>query len=322
MNIMMVASGDLWAGAEVMVHQLVQVLSTDDNVKLCAVLLNKGRLAEEIQKIGVEVHVVDEAQHSFFTLCLAVRKLVKAFSPNVIHSHRYKENLVVWLATLGNSSTSLVATQHGMPEIIDADISFKRRFRTNLFFRLLSYGFDRTVVVSEEMQQHLLGSYGFTKKNVTVIHNGISMPKVSYCREEDRVVVGTAGRLFPVKDFLLFVEVANMVIQESEVADFVIAGDGPQYKLLKDTLISYGLEDRFQLLGHQDDMASFYKSLDIYINTSVHEGIPMSVLEAMSYALPVIVPEVGGFPEIVDNNKQGFLIKNRQKKNILNDCCS
>ena len=81
-----------------------------------------------------------------------------------------------------------------------------------------------------------------------------------------------------------------------------------------------GLCDRFKFLGHQDDMAKFYNSLDVYINTSVHEGIPMSVLEAMSYGLPVVVPKVGGFPEIVEDGISGYLIDARDPAVFCDQC--
>ena len=58
-------------------------------------------------------------------------------------------------------------------------------------------------------------------------------------------------------------------------------------------------------------MDTFYKSLDVYINTSIHEGIPMSLLEAMSHGLPVVVTKVGGFPEIVDQGVNSYLIDSR-----------
>lgn len=124
------------------------------------------------------------------------------------------------------------------------------------------------------MQQFLLGSYGFSKENTTVIHNGISIPENLSHRVDQRLVIGTAGRLFPVKDFTLLVGIANLVVAENNMVDFVIAGDGPQYEMLKKKIISYGLQKRFTLLGHQDDMDAFYRSLDVYVNTSIHEGIP------------------------------------------------
>ncbi len=163
------------------------------------------------------------------------------------------------------------------------------------------------------MRRAMLGYYGFSTKNVTVIHNGISIPDDVSRRFGRRMVVGSAGRLFPVKNFSLLVDIAHLVITQSDVLDFVLAGDGPQRPVLEEKIRSHGLQERFRLLGHQDDMDVFYRSLDVYINTSVHEGISMSVLEAMSYGLPVVAANVGGFPEIVQNGEQGFLIEGHNK---------
>ncbi len=311
MRVMVLASGDLWAGAEVMVYQLACGLTAITGLELCVVLLNDERLARELRKIGIEVHVVDESKHSFPSIVRTVSRLVAVFSPDVIHSHRYKENLLAWLVTRSMRKVRLVATQHGMPELAGRDIGITAKLRIWLSFRLLSRFFDRTVVVSEEMQQSLVGSYGFTDNCLKVIYNGICLPEVVIQRANKRMTVGSAGRLFPVKDYSLMVEIAKLVVAHNDMVDFVLAGDGPERHMLEGKVTEAGLHDRFRFLGHQDDMDTFYKSLDVYISTSVHEGIPMSVLEAMSYGLPVLVPNVGGFPEIVEEGISGYLIDGR-----------
>lgn len=311
MRVLIIASGDLWAGAEVMVHQLARGLVGKAGVALRVVLLNEGRLASELLNLGIEIHIIGESKYTFLSLARLVRKLVIQFSPNIIHSHRYKENLLAWLVALGRHNIKLVATQHGMPEVASTAQSMASRFRTAFFFRLLSCCFNRTVVVSEEMKQALIGSYGFSVDNVIVIHNGICIPMNVISHSGERVVVGSAGRLFPVKDFSLLVEIAHYVISQNEMIDFVLAGDGPQRSMLEYKVREYGIQDRFTFLGHVDDMDNLYQRLDMYINTSVHEGIPMSVLEAMSYGLPVVVPKVGGFSEIVEDGVSGFLVDGR-----------
>ena len=109
----------------------------------------------------------------------------------------------------------------------------KQRFKSELFFRILSVGFDRTVLVSEEMRRALVGRYGFADKDVIVIHNGIRVPGMRGARSSTRVIVGAAGRLFPVKDFPLLVEVARVVVEQSGCSDFVVAGDGPELAKLE-----------------------------------------------------------------------------------------
>jgi len=72
--------------------------------------------------------------------------------------------------------------------------------------------------------------------------------------------------------------------------------------------------------GHLDVMEPFYRKLDIYLNTSIHEGIPMTILEAMSYGLPIIAPKVGGIPEVVQDGVEGFLIDSRDPQAFAEKC--
>lgn len=320
MRVLVLASGDLWAGAEVMVYQLTCGLVAVTGVELCVVLLNNERLAEELKEIGVEVHIIDESKQPFLAIVRAVSRLVSVFSPDIIHSHRYKENLLAWLVTRSMRNVRLVSTLHGMPELTGRDIDIPARLRVWLSFRLLSCFFDCTVVVSAEMLQSLVGSYGFTDKGIKVIYNGICLPESLIQHANERMTVGSAGRLFPVKDYSLMVEIAKLMVAQSDMVDFALAGDGPERHRIEENIRKAGLHGRFKLLGHLDDMDMFYKSLDIYINTSVHEGIPMSVLEAMSYGLPVVVPKVGGFSEIVEEGICGYLIDDRDPSEFSDRC--
>ena len=320
MRVLLIASGDLWAGAEVMVYHLACGLAAVNDLELCVILLNNERLAEELKKIGIEVHIVDESKRPFLDIIRAVSRLAAAFAPDIIHSHRRKENLLAWLVTRSMRHVRLISTQHGMPEVAGKNRGVSAKLKVWLSFRLLSCCFDCTVVVSEEMRHSLVGSYGFTDKRVAVIYNGISPPATTIQHTQKRMTIGSAGRLFPVKAFSLFVEIAKQVVAQNDTVDFVLAGDGPERLMLEKKVKKNGLQERFRFLGHQDDMEAFYKSLDVYLNTSVHEGIPMSVLEAMSHGLPVVVPRVGGFPEIVEEGISGYLIDDRNSS-VFSDRC-
>ncbi len=311
MRVLILASGDLWAGAEVMVYQLVCGLKEFDSMEIQVVLFNDGRLAEKLKNNRVDVRILNEAQQSIPILVKKLYTLVKEFSPHIIHSHRYKENLLAWLVTRAMRRIRLVATQHGMPETAGEKQTYKGSLRSGLFFYLLSLGFQKTIVVSQEMRSLLLGKYGFSKKKLEVIHNGILLPPEFEKTVSGSYLVGSAGRLFPVKGYDFFIEVAVKVIRMNEHVQFVIAGDGPEQKRLERMIGDFGLRNQFTLIGHVDDMSGFYGDLDVYVNTSVHEGIPMSVLEAMGHYLPVIVPNVGGFPEIVEDGENGYLVVER-----------
>jgi len=116
------------------------------------------------------------------------------------------------------------------------------------------------------------------------------------------------------------VEIAKIVSKKSKNVRFVLAGDGSERDKLESIIERYGLQKSFTLIGHTENMDYFYKDLDLYINTSIHEGIPMSILEAMSYGLPVIAPEVGGIGEIIDDGVEGYLIHGRDPEDFAERC--
>ena len=308
MHICHVISGDLWAGAEVMACQLLKSLQLSQGIKLSVLLLNDGRLASELRESGIQVFVISEQDNSFIKIFLTAFRLFSNNPPDVFHTHRYKENFLGYLLSIFMSS-HLVATQHGLPEF--KKISFIETIKSRLNFFLLRFFFHQVVAVSEDIKSFFIDEYFFDKKRVITVHNGVNLPVHSqYKVDFFRFIIGSAGRFFPVKDYFLLVSVAKFLLQESGVY-FVLAGEGPQRESLEKLIEDSLLQDHFHLVGHKEDMDSFYSGLSVYINTSVHEGIPMTILEAMARGLPIIAPRVGGIPEVVDDGVQGFLIDGR-----------
>jgi L-malate glycosyltransferase len=307
-----IASGDLWAGAEVMVSQLVAGLRTYLELRLDVVLLNEGKLATEIRDCGVKVHVLDEKRLSFLSLASGLYRILSACKPDILHSHRYKENFLGFMMSLRFPGMKLVSTQHGMPELgKSGDLVHRLLRKMNNYCQVK--GFDKVVTVSQDMRRRYLTEYGHRESRTVAIHNGIRMPDRFAARQGERGLrIGSCGRLFPVKDYPLMVEVARQVVSKNRDVKFVLAGDGPDMDKIRGLVEKYGLGENFRLLGHVDDMRGFYQSIDVFINTSVHEGIPMSILEAMAYGVPVVAPAVGGIPEIIDDQVDGFLVKERE----------
>jgi len=314
-------SGDLWAGAETMAYNLLIHLKEYDDLDISVILLNEGRLAVELRASGHTVHVIDESKHSFWNIFKKARMIFASNPPDIVHSHRYKENLLAYLSSLFCRKTKLVSTLHGLPEAYTKQPGLVQIFifKAN-FIGLARYFF--TVVVSEDIRTVLVSRLGFRNDSVQVIHNGVQIHEFNLSKNGGGpFVIGSSGRLFPVKDYPLMVEIARAVTSTG-VNDvrFELAGDGPEMPALETLIQSYNLSDSFSLKGHQSDMASFYRGLDVYLNTSLHEGIPMTILEALSHGLPVIAPAVGGIVEIIDDGIDGFLIDSRNPQDYADKC--
>jgi glycosyltransferase involved in cell wall biosynthesis len=316
-----ILSGDLWAGAEVMALRLIRELVKAPELSLSVVLLNEGRLSRELAALGIPITVLDERRENIPTLVVRLRKLFSNSPPAVVHSHRYKENFLAYLASRPGNSVRLVATQHGMPEIDGKGVGLKYRAATRLNFALLRKRFHRVVVVSREMREIFVRMLGFPEGKVHVIHNGVPFPATIPDRgKRGEFVVGSSGRLTAVKDYPLMVEIARRVVGDSPDVRFELAGDGPEGPSIARRISECGLEQVFRIRGFVEDIESFYDGLDLYLNTSRHEGIPMALLEVMSLGIPVVAPDIGGIGEIVEDGVSGFLVPRRNPAIFAERC--
>ncbi|NLD91129.1 MAG: glycosyltransferase [Fibrobacter sp.] len=296
-----------------MAFHLIRTMADSNSISVSAIIFNNGRLADELKNAGVDVTVFEESRYSFPVLVYKVFRKLRSKKIDLIHSHRQKENILALIVSVLLRNTGLVSTLHGMPENPSTKLTIHSIIRKLNFF-LLSRFFSCTVAVSNDIRDILINR-GFSKRKIITIHNGIPLPSFDTDSKKDTsrsFTIGTAGRLVPVKDFGLFIDIAFFLRNHQNI-HFLLAGDGPLEQDLRCKVSELGLNN-FSFSGKIDDMNLFYKQIDIFMNTSIHEGIPMTILEAMSRGIPVIAPCVGGLPEIIENGVDGFLI---QKRNLM-----
>jgi len=323
LTVLHIFSGDLWAGAEVMVFNLLNQLKDDQGLKIMALSLNEGTLTDKLRGAGVELYIIPEAAHSFLKIFLKALNLLKRRKIDVIHSHRYKENLLALLLAKTMGVKRLVSTLHGLAEPpVKQNRENSVHLKTKMDYFLLKHYFSRVVAVSHEMKKVLVKKYRFKEEMVDVIYNGISLPSgtPSPRPANDRIHIGTVGRMVPVKDFDLFLEVAAEVVRENDRVRFSILGDGPLKQHLVETAKELKISKYVDFLSPIPDPFPYYQSLDLYLNTSLHEGIPLTILEAMACGKPVVAPNVGGLPEIISHGEHGLLVPGREPKGFVNSC--
>lgn len=289
---------------------------------LLAFSLNESTLTQKLREVGIKTYVVSENKYNFPQIYKEILRILKRHRPDVIHSHRYKENLLAFLLHPFFPSARLLATIHGLPESFPKEKRLKSNSISRLNLFILRKYFSHIIAVSEEMRDTLFQEFGFSSRKIEVIHNGIGLPPEIDAISQNCFHIGTAGRMVPVKDYNLFLDVAAAVTKEAPHTRFSILGDGPLKDELKKRAIKLQLDGRVNLLPPQPDPFPYYNSLELYLNTSVHEGIPMSILEAMACGKPVIAPKVGGIPEIVSHAKEGVLVDGRKPEDYAYACLS
>jgi glycosyltransferase involved in cell wall biosynthesis len=323
-----VISGDCWAGAEVQAATLIRALCSSRQLRVSAIVLNEGRLAHELRQAGAVVKVIPEARNSFPRIFAQALLFVRQQRVQILHSHRYKENLLSHLLALRCRIPVRVQTKHGMPERFTGWNSLRQAVNQQLDQWSGRWAADAVIAVSAEMTPALSRAYGSRK--VVAIRNGIDTANVAsrLSREEAKAligcasapVIGMAGRLEPVKRVDLFLGMAKIVAEQVPDAQFIVAGDGSLRHSLIALARQSGLAGNVRFLGHREDIHDVLRALDVLVMCSDHEGLPMVLLEAMWLGVPVIGRSVGGIGEVLDNDRNGLSVSSANPADLAAAC--
>lgn len=313
------ASGDLWAGAEVQVATLLEALKQFSDLKLSALLLNRGRLSEELALRGIPVTVCDESCLGGVQLLRAVSDHLKEARPDILHSHRYKEHILGALAGKSAHNSITVQTYHGLEEHLPGWAGLKMNLYNGINVAVGKATADGIVGVSSDITDVLKGRY--PTADVRCIRNGIDLARTAVTVEcsvmraqlgiaPDAFVVGTVGRLMPVKGFEYLIEAFAQFCRRHGLrkSKLVIVGDGPLRTVLEQSAESQGITDHVMFLGVRTDVYNVMSVFDVFALSSLHEGVPMVLLEAMALGVPIVASRVGGIPEILEDSKEAMLV--------------
>lgn len=324
-----IASGDLWAGAEVQIATLLRNLAQTEELRLSAILLNPGRLAQEIRGCGIDVRIIPESQKSFLAVFSEAATYLASRGVRILHSHRYKENVLGALLAHRCRIPFVVRTQHGLSEPHVGFRQIKQKLIQRLDRFVARWATDRVISVSSEMSRHLAQQVNSQK--IVIIPNGVDPAivhsELSVAEARDRLgvprdchVLGAAGRLEHIKRLDIFLEAAKLLSAERRDTWYVIAGEGKEEARLRALTQSLGLGDRVMFLGHRDDIYDVLRALDILVLSSDHEGLPMVLLEALCLGVVVVARAVGGIPEVIQNGVNGILVDLPDPRDLADAC--
>jgi len=161
-------------------------------------------------------------------------------------------------------------------------------------------------------------------QKIIVIPNGVKSNQkreLSLKREMGfdvkETVIGTVGNLREVKDHKTFIKVASEISKKFQNIKFLIAGKGPLERELKKFVELYKLKKKVVFIGFIKEIEKIYSAIDIFVLTSFWEGCPLSILEAMSFGIPVVSFSIGDVPYIIENGEDGFFVKDRDFSELI-----
>ncbi len=184
---------------------------------------------------------------------------------------------------------------------------------------------DMVVSVSEEDQRDVVARGIIPSDRIMTIQNGVDSHREPLDRQDARrvlglgaevPVVGMVGRLSRQKAPDDFLRVAALVAQEVPVATFLVVGDGPMREDLERMAADLGIAGQVRFLGVRNDVPLLTAALDVFALTSLWEGVPFSILEAMAAGKPVVATAVNGVGEVVEHGRTGFLAPPQDVKGL------
>ena len=299
-------------GTERLVVELARRLQDRIPTMVCC-LDAAGSWAHELTGIGVQVVALERGGGFRPGLGHSVAGLARRHDATVIHAHHYSPFVYSCLARVWRPGAQIVFTEHG--RLSDSPPSSRRRLANRVLARVPS----RVFTVSEDLKRHLVDE-GFAAGALEVIYNGIEIGPVPSRTTRDDVrrqlgasdgtfVIGTIARLDPVKDLGTLLEASARVHADRPIVVAII-GDGSERSNLEGRAKELGITAQVRFLGHREDARRWLAGCDAYVNSSVSEGVSLTILEAMAAAVPIVATRVGGTPEVIDASS-GKLIPSR-----------
>lgn len=313
-KVLHVIGGGEIGGAERHVLTLIKLLDKEifSPELLC---LCRGPFAPLAREQGITTHEIIMRHKLDLSVSRKIEKLLAEKEIALVHTHGARANLVARTAAK-NRGLPVVTTFHS---VLAYDYPWRHQASTARFLTKLTNRYtDRFIAVSHFVKEDVV-RMGVPPGKVEVIYNGLNpealKPKSPPPEVRKRLglapdqrVVGVIGRLHPVKGQEYFVEAARRLAPAWPEAAFLLIGEGPDRDKLSRLVHRYGLEGRVLLPGFYPQAADIYGVMEILCLPSVMEGMPLVLLEAMHFGVPVVASRVGGIPEVIKDGENGILI--------------
>jgi len=319
-KVLQIIGGGEFGGAEQHIILLLEQFTQYSFIEAEVITFYDSLFSHKLKELGYKVTVIEEGRRFNLKQAEKLAQFFKDYQPDILHSHGVRANFF----------TRIAAQKAGVKNVITTVHSFLRNDYPNALNYLIMLFLEKStahlnkhyIAVSKSLYEHLLRS-NIPQSKLSLIYNGINLTKFTNLVKlaEDKIklkekleipvqakVIGTVARLVPVKGLDYLLAGFQLALAKEKNLYLVIVGDGSERGRLVNLAIKSGIEKNVKFVGFQNDIPAWLNLFDIYINTSLSEGQPISLLEAFALAKPAIVSQVGGIVEMVHDRLNGLFI--------------
>ncbi|MDZ7265876.1 MAG: GT4 family glycosyltransferase PelF [candidate division KSB1 bacterium] len=298
---------------------LVNAMSTDIFENYIFVFKRGGALRQRIDPGQCQVIELGTRQGGDLRIYLRLAHHFRRLRFNIVHTRSWSSLLEGMIAAKLTGVPLLVHGEHGL---IKDDTRIHVWVQRG-FWRLA----DQVMCVSEALRESLVARIGFPRERIRVIKNGVELERfnVKVDRHELKAalgippqapVFGSIGRLVPVKDYATLIKAAKVVLSELSSAHLIFVGDGPLREELRALAERLGIAAQVHFLNWRKDVPALMRVLDVFVLSSLSEGMSNSILEAMCSGTAVVATNVGGNPELVVDKETGLLVPSQDAQQM------
>lgn len=318
-KILYCVTSSTWGGAQTHIFELCKD-EIDRGNHVSVVVGNKGLLRDKLLKIPSIKVILMESLHRKINLVYdlkaiyELRKIITFEKPDIVHLHSSKAGTIGRLASIG-LKTKVIFTVHGW-SFSDGVPSKSKKVLYKFVEKVMSKFTDKIICVSNyDFNLGIKNGVIQDNKKAIMIHNGVEAPKTKNSelvkRKYSPLKFVMIARFSAQKDQKALINALSYIDPKKFELTFV--GDGETLKENEKLVNELKISENVKFAGFKQDVSQYLLSSDVYVLTTHYEGLPISIIEAMSYGLPIIATNVGGNSELVINGENGYLINNKKE---------
>jgi sugar transferase (PEP-CTERM/EpsH1 system associated) len=295
-------------GLENGVVNVINGLDENDFFSSVCCLQRTGEFAERIRVPSIVFQMGHTKGNDFF-LPVRLAWRIRQLRPDIVHTRNPEAFFYGFVAAKLAGVKVIVHSEHGrsFPET-----PLRRRVQ-----KLFSAYTDQIFALTNDLRKDLIEHISIPSSKIEVIPNGVDLGRFQsgdrhVIRRQlgigDKIVIGSVGRLVPIKNYALLIRSMSRLREQFDLAA-VFIGDGPERARLEALAHELGLKNQVYFLGHQKKVYELLAGLDIFVLPSFNEGMSNTLIEALAAGVSCVASDVGGNPEIIRDRLDGLLCR-------------
>lgn len=294
------------AGAERMLEALViELVNEGHDVLIVSLYQFHSSITENIESHGISVIYLNKQIGISLSLLKPLSKIIKTFNPDIIHTHLYALIYTSASRLIAGCRAPLIHTIHNEAEKESGKF---HRILNKLLFKITN---TTPVALTSKIRDSIVEQYGLKRESVPIVLNGINMKsingyKTTYDIGETFKLVHV-GRFADQKNHKAIVEAFAKLNKELPNSSLTFYGEGPNMEAINLIIKEKQLSSCIHIKGVDPDVVSKLSYYDAFLLPSIFEGQPITIIEAMAVGMPILTTNVGGIPDVIQNNINGLI---------------